>query len=113
MTSTSKNLVPTTRPPREDSPPVRSASIYLEIDAGTEQLVSLEIRIAVHSRNVSDVARLVGVPEPSAAKLSDQDSPDQDPEDPEYGPYVHTIFSDEPVRMPRPKRGWQKFGRCR
>jgi hypothetical protein len=113
MKSPSKKLVwPTSRTPREDADPVGSARIYVEVDAGAGQHVTFDLKIAVQSRNASDFAPVVGEQETSLAELSDEHSPDEQPDDPEYGPYFIGLFG-EPVRMRRPKRGWRGRGRRR
>jgi hypothetical protein len=112
MKSTSKKLVrPTSRTPREDANPVGSARIYVEVDAGAGQHVTFDLKIAVHSRNASDFAPVVDELETSSAELWDEHLTDEQPDDPEYGPYINGLFG--PVRMRRPKRGWRKFGRRR
>ena len=86
------------------------ARIYVEVDAGAGQHVTFDFKIAVPRRSASDFDPVVGEPEPSSAELSDEHLPDQQPDDPEYGPYIFGLFGG-PVRMRRPKRGWRRFGR--
>jgi hypothetical protein len=85
------------------------AALRSVLDAATTQggPVSFDLRITVHPRNASGFFRVVGELKPPSDELSDEDLPDE----PEY--YVHSIFSKEPVRMRRPKRGWRRFGRRR
>jgi hypothetical protein len=114
MKRPSKKLVrPTVRTPKEYGGTADSASIYVEVDAGAGQHVAFEIKIALPRRNASSLAPVVGELKTSSAEIWDEPLPDQPPDDPEYGPYVYSIFSDEPVRMRRPKRGWRRFGRRR
>lgn len=89
-----------------------SARIYVEVDAGAGQHVTFDIKIAVQRRNASDFAPVVDELETSSAELSDQHSSDQQPDDPENGPYFFGLFGER-VRVRRPKRGWRKFGRRR
>ena len=107
-----KLIRPTVRTPKEEAGTVGSARIYVEVDAGAGQHVTCDLKIAVHSRNASDFAPVVEELETSSAEFSDQHLPDQEPDDPEYGPYIFGLFG-EPVRMRRPKRGWRRFGRRR
>jgi hypothetical protein len=113
----SKKARPTIRTPTEDAYPAStapwaSARIYVEVDAGRGQWVTFDIKIAVHSRDVNDFAPVVNALETRSAELSDDYQPnEQQPDDPEHGPYVYSVITGEPVRMRRPKRGWRKFGR--
>ena len=109
----SKKLVrPTVRTPKEDAGPVGSARIYVEVDAGAGQHVTFDFKIAVPRRSASGLPRVVRELETPSAELSDEHLPDQQPDDPEYGPYIFGLFG-KPVRMRRPKRGWRRFGRRR
>jgi hypothetical protein len=113
MKSTSKRFVrPRITPFGEDADSAGVARIYVEVDAGAGQHVTLDIKIAVHSRIASDFAPVVGELATPSAELWDEHSPDQQLDDPEYGPYIFGLFG-EPVRMRRPKRGWRRFGRRR
>ena len=104
MTLKSRKLVrPTSRTPKEDAGPVSFARIYVEVDAGTGQRVTFDLKIAVHSHNASDFAPVVGALETSSAELSGEQLPDQQPDDPEYGPYFVGLFGER-VRARRPKR---------
>ena len=84
------------------------------VDAGTNHggPVSFPATITVYPRDAKGFARVVGKLETSLTELSDEHLPDQQPDDPEYGPYFIGL-SGEPVRARRPKRGWRKFGRRR
>ena len=88
------------------------ARIYVEVDAGTGQHVTFDLKITVHSRNASDFAPVVGELQTSSAQLSDEHLPDQQPDDPE-GTYITSLFTGKPVRVARPRRGWRKLGRRR
>jgi hypothetical protein len=107
-----KHARPTIRTPKEDADPVGVARIYVEVDAGAGQYVTFDIKIADHSRNASDFAPVVGELETSPAELSDEHRPDQEADDPDYGPYIFGLFGER-VRMRRPKRGWRRLGRRR
>ena len=112
MKPPSRKLVrPTIRTPREDADPVGSARIYVEVDAGAGQHVTFDLKIAVHSRNASDLPPVVDELETLSAELWDEHLPDQPPDDPEYGPWINGLFG--PVRARRPKRGWRRGGRRR
>ena len=93
------------------SPAVRR-SIFAVVTARGRP-VTFDIRITFYPPDASGFYRAVGALETSSAELWDEQSSDQEPDDPEYGPYVHSIFSKEPVRMRRPKRGWRKLGQRR
>ena len=84
------------------------------LDAGTIQggPVSFPLMITVYPRDATGFARVVGKLETSLAEPSDEHLPDQQPDDPE-GVYITSILTGKPVWMPRPKRGWRKFGRRR
>ena len=84
------------------------------VDAGTNHggPVSFPATITVYPRDATGFAPVVGEQETSLAELSDEHSPDEQPDDPEYGPYFIGLFG-EPVRMRRPKRGWRGRGRRR
>jgi hypothetical protein len=77
------------------------------LDAGTAEglPVSFSLTITVHPRDSSGFARVVGALE---TPFPDQHSPD-DPD----GTYVTSLFTGKAVWMPRPKRGWRRFGRRR
>jgi hypothetical protein len=83
------------------------------VDAGTNHggPVSFLATLTVYPRDAKGFARVVGKLETSLAELSDEHLPDQQPDDPEYGPYLNGLFG--PVRMVRPKRGWRRLGRRR
>ena len=82
-------------------------------DAATTQggPVSFDLRITVYPRNASGFFRVVGALKTPVAELWDDDQPDEESDDPEYGPWINGLFG--PVRARRPKRGWRKFGRHR
>jgi hypothetical protein len=90
---------------------VRLAPAVLQsiLDAATAQggPVSFDLTITVHPRSASGFFRVVGALKPPSDELSDEPLPDE----PEY--YVHSIFSDVPVRVGPPKRGRRRFGRRR
>jgi hypothetical protein len=113
MKSPSMKLVrPTSIRPKEDADPVGSARIYVEVDAGAGPQVTLDIKIAVRSRNASGLPRVVRELEPPSAELSDELSPDQQPDEPEGGPYVVTLFGQRvPVSQLKTRR--RRFGRRR
>ena len=118
MKLSKKLILPTVKTPKEDaypagSAPGASARIYVEVDPGTRELITVELKIAVQRRNASGLAPVVGALQTSSAELSDQHPADQTPDDPEFGPYVYSVITGEPIRMRRPKRGWRKFGRRR
>ena len=113
MKSPSKKLVrPTIRTLREDAGPVGSARIYVEVDAGTGQHVTFELKIAVHSRSARALPRVVGELETSSAEASDEHLPHQQPDDPGDGPYIVTLFGER-VPVSRLKTKGRRFGRRR
>jgi hypothetical protein len=113
MKSPSKKFVRlTSRTPREDTDPVGSARIYVEVDAGAGQHVTFDVKIAVHARNASDFAPVVDELETSSAELWDEHLPDQQADVPEYGPYIIGLFG-EPIPVSRLKTGRRRFGRRR
>ncbi|MGB7976174.1 MAG: hypothetical protein WCF81_17930 [Roseiarcus sp.] len=119
MTSKSKKVArPTSGTPKEDASPVGSAPgasgrIHVEVDPGTGDHITFEFKITVQRRAASGFAPVVNARETSSPELWDEQSPDQSPDDPEFGPWVYSVITGEPVRMRRPKRGWRKFGRRR
>jgi hypothetical protein len=113
MKPPSRKLVrPPIRTRREDADRVGLARIYAEFDAGTGEHVTFDLKIAVHRRSARGLPRVVRKLEAPSAELWDEQSPDQQQDDPE-GVYMTSLFSEEPVWVPRPKRGWRKFGRRR
>ena len=96
---------------KSTSDPEGAARIYIEVDAGAGQHVTFDLKIAVQRRNASDFAPVVGELETSSAEPSDEHLPDDQSDDPEYGPCINGLFG--PVRMRRPKRGWRRGGRRR
>ena len=112
MSSTSQKVArSTTRRPNEDADCAGSARICIEVDAGAGQHITFDVKIDVQRRNASDFAPVVGELETSSAELPDEHLPDEQPDDPEYGPWINGLFG--PVRMRRPKRGWRRGGRRR
>jgi hypothetical protein len=81
------------------------------LDAGTAQggPVSLPATLTVYPRDATGFAPVVVKLETPFPEPWDEHRPDEQPDDPEYGPYINGLFG--PVR--RPKRGWRRFGRCR
>jgi hypothetical protein len=73
--------------------------------------VDVDFRITFYPPNASGFFRADGKLETSLAEISDEHLPDQQPDDPEYGPWINGLFG--PVRARRPKRGWRKLGHRR
>ena len=84
------------------------ARIYVEVDAGTGQHVTFDLKITVHSRNASDFAPVVGELETSSAQLSDEHLPDQQPDDPE-GTYITSLFPENQFGWPDPSGGGESW----
>ena len=113
MKPPSEKLVRTTiKTPREDADRVGFARIFAEVDVerGQGVHVTINLKITIDPHDASSLAPVVGEQETSSAEFSDQHLPNQEPDDPEYGPHIFGLFG-EPVRMRRPKRGWRRFGR--
>ena len=67
--------------------------MFVEVDAGTGQLhVTFDLKITVRPRMASSISHVAGELETSSAELSDQHSSDQQPDDPEKGPYIIGLF---------------------
>ena len=115
MKSPSKKLVRSkSRTPKEDADPVGSARIYVEVDAGTARggPVSIDLRIMIHPRNAHGFAHVVGELKTPSAELSDELRPDQQPDAPEDGPYIVTLFGERvPVSQLKTRR--RRLGRRR
>jgi hypothetical protein len=80
------------------------------VDAGTAQgrPVTVHVTLTIHPRDASGFARVDGALKTPAAKRR----PD-DPDDPEYGPSMKSLFGrGELVRARRPTRGWRNQGRA-
>jgi hypothetical protein len=103
---------PTITPFGEDADSAGVARVFVEVDAGAGQHVTFDIKIAVHSRNASDFAPVVGELETPSAELSDEHLPDQQPDDPGEGPYIVTLFGKR-VPVSRLKTRRRRFGRRR
>jgi hypothetical protein len=81
------------------------------LDAATVQgkPVNYDLSITAYPRQAHGLARVVG--ELKAPRDEPQaDEPEDNPDDPDYGPYINTLFGER-VRMPRPSGGWKKFAR--
>jgi hypothetical protein len=79
------------------------------LDAGTEQgrPAILHATFTVHPRDALGFARVDGALKTPAAKRRPND-----PNDPEYGPWIKSLFGRGVlVRARRPEGGWRKGGR--
>ena len=73
--------------------------------------VDVDFRITFYPPDASGFFRADGALKTPPADLWDEDQPDEQPHDPEYGPWINGFFG--PVRARRPKRGWRRGGRRR
>ena len=85
------------------------------VDAGSNHggPVKFPATITVYPCDAAGFALVVGRLETPFPEPSDEHLPYEQPDDPEYGPYVYSLFTGEPVRVGRPKRGRRRFGRRR
>jgi hypothetical protein len=82
------------------------------LDAATRQggPVSFDLRITVYPRNASGFFRVVGALKTPSADLWNEDQPEEQPDAPERGPFVTSIFGEKvPVSRLKTKR--RRFGR--
>jgi hypothetical protein len=74
--------------------------------------VSFDLRITVDPRAARGFAPVVGKLVTPRAKLSDEHSPDQPPDDPGEGPYLRGLFGTRiPMSLVKTRR--RRFGRRR
>jgi hypothetical protein len=73
--------------------------------------VDVDFRITFYPPDASGFFRADSALKTPVADLWDEDQPDEQPHDPEYGPWINGFFG--PVRARRPKRGWRRGGRRR
>ena len=73
--------------------------------------VDVDFRITFYPADASGLFRADSALKTPVADLWDEDQPDEQPHDPEYGPWINGFFG--PVRARRPKRGWRRGGRRR
>jgi hypothetical protein len=85
------------------------------VDAGTNHggPISFPATITVYPCDAAGFALVVGRLETPFPEPSDELSPDWQPDHPGDGPYVYSLFTGEPVRVGRPKRGRRRGGRRR
>ncbi len=75
--------------------------------------VDVDFRITFHPPDASGFFRVVGALKTPSADLSDEDQPDEQPDAPEDGPYLISMFTGKPIPVSRLKTGRRRFGRRR
>jgi hypothetical protein len=109
MASTPKKLGrPTTRTPREEADPLGVARMFVEINAGPGQHVTVDLKIAFRP----GIAGVVRELDTLSAELSDEHSSDQQPDASGDGPYIFGLFG-MPIPVSRLKTRRRRFGRRR